>query len=156
MALMINFASAVADAQRPDATSDQHMPASADVATFQALMQQGDVGSRTAGFDGSASSPLPRVERATGANFVDGNGGYGLPDMIGEMSKVSGEMANRFQALQKEMMNFGSNLDLSANETAVRVVEQEARVSSANLEFHFVLQSADDLRHTFRTLFQQQ
>ena len=75
---------------------------------------------------------------------------------VGQMSKASGELSNRYQKLEKEALDFGNNLDLNDPATAIKAVEHQAQMSTANLEFHFVLQSADDVRHTFRTLFQQQ
>lgn len=159
MTLVLSFGGAApgADALGSAAQADptRHDANPADVARFQSLMSPG-------GENEAANAPAStefggelRIERTSHPEGADGYL-HGFRDVVGQMSKASGELSNRYQKLEKEALDFGNNLDLNDPATAIKAVEHQAQMSTANLEFHFVLQSADDVRHTFRTLFQQQ
>lgn len=65
-------------------------------------------------------------------------------------------LSSRFDTWRSDWTSFGANLDLNDHTSALRVVEQQARLSSQSIEFQFALQSADSVRHAFKTLYQQQ
>jgi len=154
MTLVLSFGGAApgADAQ---ALPTQHDANPADVERFQSLMSPG--GEKEAA-NAPASTEFGGELRIERTSHPEAGNGYlhGFRDAIGQMSKASGELSNRYRALEKEALDFGNNLDLNDPGTAIKAVEHQAHMATANLEFHFVLQSADDVRHTFRTLFQQQ
>jgi hypothetical protein len=146
---------AAASGAAGQARPNQHDADPADVARFQALMGPG--GEKQA-VNAPASTEFGSELRIERTSHPEGANGYlhGFRDVVGQMGKASGELSNRYRALEKEALDFGNNLDLNDPATAIKAVEHQAQMSTANLEFHFVLQSADDVRHTFRTLFQQQ
>lgn len=127
-----------------------------DVERFESLMNRGDGGTQPGGAPPSTENGRElRVERTSHAQGEYGSL-HGFRDMVGQMGKASGELSNRYKSLEKEALDFGNGLDLNDPATAIKAVEHQAQMTTANLEFHFVLQSADDVRHTFRTLLQQQ
>jgi hypothetical protein len=65
-------------------------------------------------------------------------------------------MGARYEAWRNDWMSLGTNIDLTDQRSAVRMLEQQARLSSQSVQFQFALQSADNVRHAFKSLTQQQ
>lgn len=77
----------------------------------------------------------------------------GLPAALGEYAD---SLSGKFAAWRNEWSSLGSKVDLNDHASAVHVIEQQAKLSSHSVEFQFALQSADSVRHAFKTLYQQQ
>ena len=65
-------------------------------------------------------------------------------------------MGARYEAWRNDWMTLGSKIDLTDHRSAVHMLEQQARLSSQTVQFQFALQSADNVRHAFKSLTQQQ
>jgi hypothetical protein len=76
----------------------------------------------------------------------------GVPAVLGDFAH---SLSDKFAAWRNDWAQMG-RLDLSDHASAVRAIEQQARVSMHSVEFQFALQSADSVRHAFKTLYQQQ
>lgn len=127
-----------------------------DIARFESLMGNGSDRTQPGGATPSVTNGSElRIVRT---NYIDSEYGapHGFRDMVEHVNKASSELSNRYRSLEKEALDFGNGLDLHDPATAIKAIEHQAQMTTANLEFHFVLQSADDVRHTFRTLLQQQ
>jgi len=65
-------------------------------------------------------------------------------------------MGSNFEAWRNDWMALGSKIDLTDQRSAVHMLEQQAKLSSQTVQFQFALQSADNVRHAFKSLTQQQ
>lgn len=85
-----------------------------------------------------------------------------LPETINHGSVLAGTIdrytrsSQKFQTYQQELSQFGKDLDLSDPASAIMIVEHQARMSASMLEFQFVVQTADNVKHAVTTLFRTQ
>jgi hypothetical protein len=126
--------------------------AAADVQAFQEKMAQAsqkvEAGQQQAEF----TLRLPPASSWMESAAVKMDRGGALSNTFDKYTKMS----ERYQNFQDELMNFGKDLDFNDPATAVHVVEHQAKINASMLEFQFVVQTADNLKHAVTTLFRNQ
>ena len=107
-----------------------------------------------ASLPGSAAAPQAGAQHAADVRSFGGmmSGGGNVDAIGGYLHGVSA----KFESWRDGWMNIGDQVDLNSNATAVRMLEQQARLSSQGVELQFALQAADSVRGAFKTLTQQQ
>lgn len=76
--------------------------------------------------------------------------------LLQPVQEYAQSMGVRYEAWRNDWMSLGTKIDLTDPRSAVRMLEQQARLSSQSVQFQFALQSADNVRHAFKSLTQQQ
>ena len=74
----------------------------------------------------------------------------------GVVERVTASMEARFEELRRDAFEFGTDLDVSQPSSVLVVYERQVRMTLAMMQYHALLQSADNVKGAVKQLTQMQ
>lgn len=78
------------------------------------------------------------------------------PSALNPVERGAESMRSVYSSWRDDWVRLGEKVDITDQRSAVRLLEQQAKLSSQTVQLQFALQSADNVRHAFKSLTQQQ